>query len=37
MAEAAGPGAFTAGLAGYGVGVAAEEQAIRAVDRALTR
>jgi hypothetical protein len=37
MARAAGPGAFTAGLADYGVGVAAEEQAIRAVDRALTR
>ena len=37
MARAAGPAAFTAGLADYGVGVAAEEQAIRAVERALTR
>lgn len=37
MARAAGPAAFTAALADYGRGVAAEEQAIRAVERALTR
>ena len=35
MARAAGAGAFTAGLADYGVGVAAEERTIRAVRRAL--
>src|SRR5215213_3716053 len=36
MTRAAGPGAFTAGLADYGVGVAAEDRAARAVDGALT-
>ena len=35
MARAAGAGAFTAGLADYGVGVAAEERTIRAVRQAL--
>jgi hypothetical protein len=37
MARAASPGAFTARLADYGVGVAAEERAIRAVRQALAR